>query len=85
MNEEALMGSYVGIDLHRQRSVVVVLNGAGERVSWSRIDNTAANATQLLVDERLERSRLLEDCGPVAWEGEREALLALYPDAAAGG
>ena len=37
------MGSYVGIDLHRQRSVIVVLNGAGERVSWSRIDNTAAN------------------------------------------
>jgi hypothetical protein len=37
------MGSYVGIDLHRRRSVVVVLNEDGERVSWSRIDNTAAN------------------------------------------
>ena len=37
------MGSYVGIDLHRQRSVIVVLNEDGERVSWSRIDNTAAN------------------------------------------
>ena len=35
------MGSYVGIDLHRRRSVVVVLNDAGERVSWSRIDNAA--------------------------------------------
>ena len=34
------MGSYVGIDLHRQRSVVVVLNDDGDRVSWSRIDNT---------------------------------------------
>jgi transposase len=37
------MGSYVGIDLHRRRSVVVVLNDDGERVSWSRIDNTPAN------------------------------------------
>jgi transposase len=37
------MGSYVGIDLHRRRSVVVVLNEDGERVSWSRIDNTPAN------------------------------------------
>jgi hypothetical protein len=35
------MGSYVGIDLHRRRSVVVVLNDDGERVSWSRIDNAA--------------------------------------------
>ena len=37
------MGSYVGIDLHRQRSVVVVFNEDGDRVSWSRIDNTPAN------------------------------------------
>jgi len=37
------MGSYVGIDLHRRRSVIVVLNDGGDRVSWSRIDNTAAN------------------------------------------
>jgi hypothetical protein len=37
------MGSYVRIDLHRQRSVVVVLNDDGERVSWSRIDNTPVN------------------------------------------
>ena len=37
------MGSYVGIDLHRRRSVVVVLDEDGKRVSWSRIDNTPAN------------------------------------------
>ena len=42
------MGSYVGIDLHRQRSVVVVLNEAGERVSWSRIDNTPVNLAREL-------------------------------------
>jgi transposase len=42
-SEEAHMGSYVGIDLHRRRSVIVVLNEDGNRVSWSRIDNTPAN------------------------------------------
>jgi hypothetical protein len=43
------MGSCVGIDLHRQRSVVVVLNEDGERVTWSRIDNTAENLTAEIV------------------------------------
>lgn len=42
------MASYVGIDLHRRRSVVVVLNEAGDRVSWSRIDNTPANLAREL-------------------------------------
>jgi len=48
-SEEAHMGSYVGIDLHRRRSVIVVLNDDGDRVSWSRIDNTAANLTTEIV------------------------------------
>ena len=39
-SEEAHTESYVGIDLHRRRSVVVALNKNGDRVSWSRIDNT---------------------------------------------
>src|ERR671910_228035 len=43
------MGSYVGIDLHRRRSVVVVLNEDGHRVSWSRIDNTPANLAAEIV------------------------------------
>jgi transposase len=43
------MGSYVGIDLHRQRSVVVVLNEDGDRVSWSRIDNTVENLAAEIV------------------------------------
>jgi transposase len=43
------MGSYVGIDLHRQRSVIVVLNAAGDRVSWSRIDNTPENLARELI------------------------------------
>ena len=47
--KEALMGSYVGIDLHRRRSVIVVLNEDGERVSWSRIDNTPPNLAAEIV------------------------------------
>ena len=43
------MGSYVGIDLHRRRSVVVVLNEDGDRVSWSRIDNTPENLAAEIV------------------------------------
>ena len=43
------MGSYVGIDLHRRRSVVVVLNDDGDRVSWCRIDNTPANLAREVV------------------------------------
>ena len=48
-SEEAHMGSYVGIDLHRRRSVVVVLNEDGDRVSWCRIDNTPANLAAEIV------------------------------------
>ena len=33
------MGSYVGIDLHRRRSVIVVMDKAGETVSMTRIGN----------------------------------------------
>jgi len=43
------MESYVGIDLHRRRSVVVVLNKDGDRVSWSRIDNTPVNLAREIV------------------------------------
>jgi transposase len=43
------MESYVGIDLHRRRSVVVVLNGDGDRLSWSRFENTPANLAAEIV------------------------------------
>ncbi len=33
------MGHYVGVDLHRRRSVIVVLDDAGERLWSKRIDN----------------------------------------------
>ncbi len=37
------MASYVGIDLHRRRSVIVALNEGGERVWSSRIENSRLN------------------------------------------
>ena len=33
------MGRYVGLDLHRRRSVIVVLDESGERLWSRRIDN----------------------------------------------
>ena len=37
------MASYVGIDLHRRRSVIVVMDEAGEVVSSTRIENSRLN------------------------------------------
>lgn len=37
------MASYVGIDLHRRRSVIVVLDETGERVWSSKIENSRLN------------------------------------------
>ena len=34
------MASYVGVDLHRRRSVIVVMDEAGEVMSWTRIENS---------------------------------------------
>ena len=58
------MGSYVGIDLHRQRSVVVVLNEDGDRVSWSRFDNTPANlAREITAAGGPQAEVAMEACG----------------------
>ena len=48
------MASYVGIDLHRRRSVIVVMDDAGEVVSSTRIENSRSN----LECERRRSSRL---------------------------
>ena len=58
------MGSYVGIDLHRRRSVVVVLNDDGDRVSWCRIDNTPANLGRR---DRRRRRREAEVAMEATW------------------
>ena len=42
------MASYVGIDLHRRRSVIVVMDAAGEVVSSTRIENSRFNLEQEL-------------------------------------
>jgi transposase len=34
------MSRYVGVDLHRRRSVVVILDEDGRMLSWSRIENS---------------------------------------------
>lgn len=42
------MRSYVGIDLHRRRSVVVCLEEGGERLWWRRIDNSPGALAELI-------------------------------------
>jgi transposase len=65
------MGSYVGIDLHRQRSVVVVLNENGDRVSWSRIDNTpAALAVEISAAGGPDTEVAMEACWGWYWAAD---------------
>ena len=65
------MGSYVGIDLHRQRSVVVVLNDDGDRVSWCRIDNTPANlAREIIAAGGREAEVAMEACWGWYWAAD---------------
>src|SRR6187455_3278730 len=62
------MGSYVGIDLHRRRSVIVVLNDDGDRVSWSRIDNTPANlAAEIVAAGGADADVAMEACWGWYW------------------
>jgi hypothetical protein len=42
---------------NRRRSVVVVLNEAGQRVPWSRIENTPANLAAEIVAAGVRRPR----------------------------
>ena len=64
------MGSYVGIDLHRQRSVVVVMDEAGNRVSWSRIDNTAVNLAREIAAAGDGAQVAMEACWGWYWAAE---------------
>ena len=64
------MGSYVGIDLHRRRSVVVVLNEDGERASWSRIDNTPANLAAEIVAAGDGAEVTMEACWGWYWAAD---------------
>ena len=64
------MGSYVGIDLHRRRSVVVVLNDDGDRVAWSRIDNTPANLAAEIVAAGEGAEVAMEACWGWYWAAD---------------
>ena len=44
------MGHYVGIDLHRRRSVIVVLDQDGEELWNRKIDNTPENLAAAIRD-----------------------------------
>ena len=44
------MGHYVGIDLHRRRSVIVVLDDDGEEVWTRKIANEPATLAAAIVD-----------------------------------
>jgi hypothetical protein len=41
---------YVGIDFHRRRSVIVRLNGAGERLAVTRVANDPFEFTAAVAD-----------------------------------
>ena len=43
------MGSYVGIDLHRSRSVIVVIDQDGNKLSSTRIENSPLNLEAELI------------------------------------
>ena len=64
------MGSYVGIDLHRRRSVIVVLNDDGDRVSWSRIDNTPANLAAEVQAAGVAAEVAMEACWGWYWAAD---------------
>lgn len=64
------MGSYVGIDLHRRRSVIVVLNDDGHRVSWCRFDNSAINLAREVTAAGPEAEVAMEACWGWYWAAD---------------
>ena len=54
------MSRYVGIDLHRRRSVVVILDSDGTRVSSTRIENSPMNLAAAVAEAGPEPEVVLE-------------------------
>ncbi len=48
---------YVGIDLHRRRSVIYAIDGEGTKLSCVRIDNNPVALARAVADRRGLRSR----------------------------
>ena len=44
------MTAYVGIDLHRRRSVAVCLNERGDRLWWRRIENSPQTLAEVVAE-----------------------------------
>ena len=44
------MRAYVGIDLHRRRSVAACLDGEGERLWWRRFDSSPEPLMKVVAD-----------------------------------
>lgn len=42
------MGAYLGIDLHRRRSLAVCLDAEGERLWWKRFENSPENLAAVI-------------------------------------
>lgn len=42
------MGAYVGVDLHRRRSVAVCLDEGGERLWWRRFENSPLTMAEVI-------------------------------------
>ena len=42
------MGAYLGIDLHRRRSLAVCLNEEGDRLWWKRFENSVDNLAGII-------------------------------------
>ncbi len=42
------MGAYVGVDLHRRRSVAVCLDEGGERLWWQRFENSPLTMAEVI-------------------------------------
>jgi transposase len=43
------VGAYLGIDLHRRRSLAVCLDGSGNRLWWKRFENSPGTLTELVL------------------------------------
>ena len=54
------MTAYVGIDLHRRRSLVVCINEEGERLWWRRIENSPLTLAGIIGEAGPEPEVVLE-------------------------
>jgi transposase len=54
------MGAYVGIDLHRRRSVAVCLDETGQRLWWRRFENTPLTMAEVISEAGPDPEVVLE-------------------------